>query len=104
MAALRRHKRDDIGVEPRRILADLKDLLGDVGVQTGDPQRPAWPRMRSLVRFHRRLLIIHPIPNGNGRPARLAADLLAMVFSDNKVQRGEGGDVPSSGTDAHLRY
>jgi Fic family protein len=28
------------------------------------------------VRFHHRLVAIHPVPNGNGRHARLAADLL----------------------------
>lgn len=29
------------------------------------------------VRFHHRLVAIHPFPNGNGRHARLVADLLA---------------------------
>ena len=28
------------------------------------------------VRFHHRLVVVHPFPNGNGRHARLAADLL----------------------------
>ncbi|MBK8120729.1 MAG: mobile mystery protein B [Sulfuritalea sp.] len=28
------------------------------------------------VRFHHRLVAIHPFPNGNGRHARLMADLL----------------------------
>ena len=30
------------------------------------------------VRFHYRLVTIHPFPNGNGRHARLAADLLCI--------------------------
>jgi Fic-DOC domain mobile mystery protein B len=30
------------------------------------------------VRFHHRLAAIHPFPNGNGRHARLIADLLIM--------------------------
>jgi len=33
-----------------------------------------WPTR--AVRFHHRLVRIHPFPNGNGRHARLAADLL----------------------------
>jgi fido (protein-threonine AMPylation protein) len=28
------------------------------------------------VRFHHRLVFVHPFPNGNGRHARIAADLL----------------------------
>ena len=30
------------------------------------------------MRFHHRLVAIHPFPNGNGRHARLMADLLVM--------------------------
>jgi Fic-DOC domain mobile mystery protein B len=30
------------------------------------------------VRFHHRLVAVHPFANGNGRHARLMADLLAM--------------------------
>jgi Fic-DOC domain mobile mystery protein B len=30
------------------------------------------------VRFHHRLVFIHPFPNGNGRHARLIADVFAM--------------------------
>ena len=30
------------------------------------------------VRFHHRLVVIHPFPNGNGRHARLMADLLML--------------------------
>ena len=30
------------------------------------------------IRFHHRLVAIHPFPNGNGRLARMAADLLAV--------------------------
>ena len=28
------------------------------------------------IRFHHRLVSVHPFPNGNGRHARLAADIL----------------------------
>jgi fido (protein-threonine AMPylation protein) len=31
------------------------------------------------VRFHHRLVQIHPFPDGNGRHARLAADLLVKA-------------------------
>jgi Fic-DOC domain mobile mystery protein B len=32
----------------------------------------------TAVRFHHRLVLIHPFPNGNGRHARLITDVLAM--------------------------
>ena len=47
----------NIGVDWLQIGVELKKLLDD-------------------VRFHHRLVAIHPFPNGNGRHARLIADLL----------------------------
>lgn len=51
-----------------------KQLVDDVRFwvqnETYDPDEIA-------IRFHHRLAAIHPFPNGNGRHARLAADLLA---------------------------
>ena len=49
------------------------------------------------VRFHHRLVFIHPFPNGNGRHARLIADIIAMKLgrpaftwgSANLVKQGE---------------
>jgi Fic-DOC domain mobile mystery protein B len=49
------------------------------------------------IRFHHRLVLIHPFPNGNGRHARLIADVLAMKLgrrqftwgSANLVKEGE---------------
>ena len=49
------------------------------------------------VRFHHRLVFVHPFPNGNGRHARLVADVLAMKFgrpaftwgSANLITEGE---------------
>ena len=50
------------------------------------------------VRLHHRLVQIHPFPNGNGRHARLMADLLVMSrgqerFSWGRTSLGEAGDV-----------
>jgi Fic-DOC domain mobile mystery protein B len=49
------------------------------------------------VRFHHRLVLIHPFPNGNGRHTRLIADLIAMKLgrpaftwgSANLLKEGE---------------
>lgn len=49
------------------------------------------------VRFHHRLVFIHPFPNGNGRHARMLVDMLAIKLgrppftwgSANLVKEGE---------------
>jgi Fic-DOC domain mobile mystery protein B len=56
------------------------------------------------VRFHHRLVFIHPFPNGNGRHARLIADVLAMKLGRppftwglaNLVNDGEAGEARNS--------
>lgn len=50
------------------------------------------------VRFHHRLVQIHPFPNGNGRHARLMADILVMNFGGRRFSWGSAqlrdvGDV-----------
>ena len=42
------------------------------------------------VRFHHRLVQIHPFPNGNGRHSRLMADLLAMQLGRERFSWGRG--------------
>src|SRR5271166_4397884 len=43
------------------------------------------------VRFHHRLVQIHPFPNGNGRHSRLMADLLAMQLGRDRFSWGRDG-------------
>lgn len=63
----------NIGVEAYRIETDLTQLLADARYwlehATYEPDELA-------IRLHHRLVAIHPFPNGNGRHARLLADLL----------------------------
>jgi fido (protein-threonine AMPylation protein) len=40
---------------------------------------------------------IHPFPNGNGRLARLAADLLAVQLGEKRFTWGSGNLGPASG-------
>ncbi|HPO03790.1 MAG TPA: Fic family protein [Treponemataceae bacterium] len=37
-----------------------------------------FPEQEIAVRFHHKLVYIHPFPNGNGRISRLMADLLSI--------------------------
>lgn len=63
----------NVGVDAYRIPTEVRQLLDDcrywIAQQTYDPDEIA-------VRFHHRLVSIHCYPNGNGRHARLATDLL----------------------------
>jgi len=64
----------NIGVAPYQIAPDLRNLLEDAKVWL---EFGTYPPDELLARFHHRLVAIHPFANGNGRHARLMADLLA---------------------------
>ena len=50
-----------------------KNLLDDVRYQV---EHGSLPADEIAIRFHHRLVAIHPFPNGNGRHARTMADLV----------------------------
>lgn len=64
----------NISVDWLTIGVELKKLLDDAHYQI---EHASYPPDEIAVRFHHRLVAIHPFPNGNGRHARLMADLLA---------------------------
>jgi Fic-DOC domain mobile mystery protein B len=63
----------NIGVDWLKIGVELKKLLDDAHYQV---EHASYLPDEIAVRFHHRLVAIHPFPNGNGRHARLMADLL----------------------------
>lgn len=63
-----------IGVLAEEIRIKLKSLLDDV---TFWIQSNTYSIDEICIRFHHQLVFIHPFSNGNGRHARIAADLLA---------------------------
>ena len=68
-----RHSEKNIGIAPERISVAVRNLVEDFRVQV---EAKAVPIDELAARFHHRLVAIHPFANGNGRHARLAADLL----------------------------
>lgn len=68
-----RHSGKNIGIDAYQIPTALQELIDDtqfwIDQATYEPDE-------SAARFHHRLVYIHPYPNGNGRHARMAADLL----------------------------
>lgn len=75
----------NIGVDFYRIYPEMRTLLDDVRYwmehSTYEPDELA-------VRFHHRLVFIHPFPNGNGRLSRLIADRLAVSMGQTRFTWG----------------
>lgn len=75
----------NIGIDAHRIIAELGQRIDDaqywIDQQIYDPDEIA-------IRFHHRLTQIHPFPNGNGRFARLAADLLVVKLGRDRFSWG----------------
>ena len=70
-----RSSEKNIGVECWSIGPTLKILLDDVKFWL---EQNVYPPDEIGARFHHRLVAIHPFANGNGRHARLMADLLLV--------------------------
>lgn len=51
----------------------------------------SFPADEIAVRVHHRLVSIHPFPNGNGRHARLMADLLVERLGQPRFSWGSRG-------------
>jgi Fic-DOC domain mobile mystery protein B len=77
----------NIGVDAWRVGTELRQLLDDTGfwIEYG-----TYESDEIAVRFHHKLVWIHPFANGNGRPARLAADLLLVQLGRKRFTWGRG--------------
>lgn len=65
----------NIGCDYRQIGTKLRDLMEDVSYWL---DHKTFPMVEIAVRFHHRLVLIHPFPNGNGRHARMMTDALLV--------------------------
>lgn len=63
----------NIGVDAVQIALQLRELLENVRYWI---EHQTFPIDEIAARFHHRLVVIHPFPNGNGRHARLMTDVL----------------------------
>lgn len=77
----------NIGIAPHMIGVQTIQLMGDAAYwlehQTYEPTELA-------VRVHHRLVFIHPFPNGNGRHARMMADLVLRRLGKPSLSWGGG--------------
>lgn len=89
----------NIGVEAWKIEVEVRQLLDDARYWV---DHQTYPADEIAVRFHHRLVFIHPFPNGNGRLTRMAADLLAVRLGRVRFSWG-GGDLAGA-ADVRKRY
>jgi Fic-DOC domain mobile mystery protein B len=81
----------NIGVDPLEIAVQLRMLLDDANYWA---EHNTFPPLEAGARFHYRLVLIHPFPNGNGRHSRIAADTyLADRFGHPPIDWTAGKDL-----------
>lgn len=81
-----------IGIEPHSIAGNLAGLLGDTHYWI---LHHVHPLDEIALRFHHRLVSIHPFANGNGRHARLVADIIALKFGLSAFPWGSNTGEPA---------
>lgn len=84
----------DLGVAPHRIPADMPVMLDDARYWV---ENNIYPQDEMATRLHHRLTQIHPFTNGNGRHARMMADLLIERLGGKPFTWG-GGSLKDVGT------
>ncbi|WP_327753144.1 mobile mystery protein B [Sphingobium sp. SJ10-10] len=84
----------NIGIDPVQIHIQLGGLLRDARYWVDNG---SFPPDEIVVRLHHGLVAIHPFPNGNGRHARLVADLLIVQLGGAPFSWG-GGTLRDIGT------
>jgi Fic-DOC domain mobile mystery protein B len=82
-----RHSNKNIGVDWTQVAVKLRNLLDNTKYQIDNH---AFDADEIAVRFHHQLVWIHAFPNGNGRHARLMADLLATRLGRPRLSWGGG--------------
>jgi Fic-DOC domain mobile mystery protein B len=80
-----RASEQNLGIPFYEIPVALRQLLDDAREWI---EYRTYPRDEIAVRFHHRLVQIHAFPNGNGRHARLMADLLVMRLGGERFSWG----------------
>jgi Fic-DOC domain mobile mystery protein B len=88
-----RQSEKNLGVSWFQIPIALHELCEDVKAQIS---HRSYYIDECAVRFHHRLVKIHAFPNGNGRHARLAADILLLSNGGKEFSWGQGLlEIPS---------
>ena len=85
-----RRRETNIGIDPIDITVAVRDLVRDA---TTWIELGTYESNDLAIRFHHRMVAIHPFPNGNGRHGRIAADYLVTSLGHPAFTWGSRLDV-----------
>ena len=88
-----RHTGKNIGIAWPQIPIQIQELCDDVKYQLA---HNIFSKDEIAIRLHHRLAWIHPFPNGNGRHARLMADILIIQQGSPRFSWGMHQDLYQS--------
>jgi len=95
-----RQSNKNIGVPREMIGIELRKLCNDVNYWI---EHESYPAEELAARLHHRLVAIHLFPNGNGRHARMMADLLLeKILGERRFSWG--GEEITSANDCRQQY
>ncbi|RWU09485.1 mobile mystery protein B [Pseudidiomarina gelatinasegens] len=81
----------NIGIDPLQIAVQLRMLLANASYWA---EHQTFSPLEAAARFHHRLVQIHLFPNGNGRHARIATDImLEEVYNHPPIAWASGFDL-----------
>jgi len=81
----------NIGIDPIHIPVEVRTLMDDARYWV---DHKTYAPSEAAVRFHHRLVKIHPFPNGNGRHARIMADaMLTRIYKAKPIDWAGGHDL-----------
>jgi len=84
-----------IGIDAYRIPTEMRQMIDDCRYWL---DHDTYSVDEIATRFHHRLVWVHPYPNGNGRHARLATDLLLVSLGAQSFSWGRHNLVDASET------
>ena len=87
----------NIGVHWSTIPEGIKNLCDDANYWI---EHKTYSLTEIAVRFHHRLVSIHPFPNGNGRHSRLLADLIRADLGEGRFT-WDSANLTIAGTERH---
>ena len=99
-AGTMRRRETSIGVDPGQIPGLLRQTCDNALFWV---ENATWQPVETVVRFHHELARIHIFPNGNGRHARLMADLLLSRHYEQKPLTWGGPGLRAQG-ELHSAY
>jgi Fic-DOC domain mobile mystery protein B len=83
----------NIGARWFEIPPQLRHVVGDIRVQI---EHKSFSPAEIAARFHHRLVAVHVFPNGNGRHARVMADMLLKELTGSRFEWGRDSLVANN--------